>query len=184
MARDYLNELLAPSSSSKHLTTVPNGPHLRVLMWLRDAVNAFRESSIPSLGQELHVNIHESILSASVLPAHDGDDHTGGHPGATRIIAAWWRSTTSPQERNTWAVLDMHHYHAWEPACQGALDGQRRITPVAMLWRGTTPWRGAHRWPPTPFGIPWTRNAVRGQGWHLPSFRPRRTIWCDTRAMM
>ena len=124
LARTYLQEL--DPRSSKHYTSVPDGPHLRVLMWLRDAVHAFRESSLPSLGKELHVNIHESIFSPFVLPPHDGDDPAGAHPGATRIIAAWWRSTTSAHERNTWAILDMHHYHAWESACQGTSDGAPR----------------------------------------------------------
>lgn len=135
VAHAYLQKL-APSS--KHYTTVPDGPHLRVLMWLRDAVNAFRESSLPSLGKELHLNIHESIFSSFVLPPHDGDDPAGAHPGATRIIAAWWRGTTSAQERNTWAVLDMHHYHAWETACQGTSDGRGNYTCGDIVGRDET----------------------------------------------
>eukprot|EP00429_Kryptoperidinium_foliaceum_P031805 CAMPEP_0176154324 /NCGR_PEP_ID=MMETSP0120_2-20121206/78844_1 /TAXON_ID=160619 /ORGANISM="Kryptoperidinium foliaceum, Strain CCMP 1326" /LENGTH=106 /DNA_ID=CAMNT_0017491421 /DNA_START=1 /DNA_END=318 /DNA_ORIENTATION=+ len=40
-----------------------------------------------------------------------------------KILAAWWRGATSPKERSDWAILDVHHYHAWEPQCQGAQDG-------------------------------------------------------------
>jgi len=107
----------------RNLTQVPDGPHLRVLLWLRDAIAVFRESSLPTvLGKELHVNVHESVLLPE-LTAGDADDPGGRHPRATRILAAWWRGVTTPEERATWAALDMHHYHAWEPACSGTVDG-------------------------------------------------------------
>jgi len=121
MAQRFLTDLNSFSDDS--YTSVPNGPHLRVLLWLRDAVELFRESSLPAFGKELHVNIHESILRPNVLPHNDGKDPGGRHPGATRILAAWWRGITTEKERSSWAVLDMHHYHAWEPTCQGASDG-------------------------------------------------------------
>lgn len=121
MAQSFLTDLNSFSDDS-HMS-VPDGPHLRVLLWLRDAVQLFRKSSLPSFGKELHVNIHESILRPNVVPHNDGKDPGGCHPGATRILAAWWRGITSAKERKSWAVLDMHHYHAWEPACQGASDG-------------------------------------------------------------
>lgn len=121
VAQSFLTDLNSGKDDSR--TTVPDGPHLRVMLWLRDAVQAFRKSSLPSYGKELHVNIHESILRPNVLPRNDGNDPGGRHPGATRILAAWWYGITSSNERSSWAVLDMHHYHAWEPNCQGASDG-------------------------------------------------------------
>jgi hypothetical protein len=111
-ARDFLSGL----------SGVPDGPHLRVLLWQSDAVAAFRSTSLPSRGIELHVNVHESILVPSLVP-DDGNDPGGRHPAATVILAAWWRGVTIAEERRTWAVLDMHHYHAWEPVCQGTVDG-------------------------------------------------------------
>jgi hypothetical protein len=125
IAHAYWEEL---HSSSNHDTStlVPKGPHLRVLLWLRDSVEAFRNSNLPGLGKELHVNIHESIFSPSVLPKGDGQDPGGRHPGATRIVAAWWSRSTTQQERADWAVLDMHHYHAWEPSCTGTVDGPNK----------------------------------------------------------
>jgi hypothetical protein len=134
MAKEYRNKLqqatitTAAAAALKNnndgtLTTVPDGPHLRVLKWLDDAVDVFRQSSLPKKGVQLMMNIHESVLEAKVLPPHDGDDEGGRHPGAMRVIGAWWRGVTSATERSTWAVLDLHHYHAWEPNCMGASDG-------------------------------------------------------------
>ena len=123
MARDFLATInVDASSSSKHLVSVPDGPHLRVLRWQSDAIAAFRSTSLPEKGIELLVNVHESIFVPS-LTTRDAKDPGGRHPQATSIIAAWWRGTTTAKERETWAVMDMHHYHAWEPTCQGAVDG-------------------------------------------------------------
>lgn len=116
MAQDYLEELAPPSEGGMHnYTSVPDGPHLRVMMWLRDAVNAFRESSLPSKGKELHLNIIEFMLAEEDLPKFKYANY--------HVIGSWWRATTSPKERSSWAVLDMHHYHAWDPTCSGAVDG-------------------------------------------------------------
>uniref|UniRef100_A0A7S4HVV1 Glycoside hydrolase family 5 domain-containing protein n=1 Tax=Odontella aurita TaxID=265563 RepID=A0A7S4HVV1_9STRA len=98
---------------------VPDGHHLRVLLWLSDAVETFRSSSLPAKGIEIHVNVHESILTRDLVP--DDADDIGAQSAA--ILASWWRGTTTTVERSSWAVLDMHHYHAWDPACQGASDG-------------------------------------------------------------
>ena len=107
----------------RNLTEVPDGPHLRVLLWLRDAIAVFRESSLPTvLGKELHVNVHESVLLPEFTEG-DASDPGGRQPHATRILAAWWRGVTTHEERATWAALDMHHYHAWGPACSGTIDG-------------------------------------------------------------
>eukprot|EP00797_Seminavis_robusta_P000451 Sro1028_g233200.1 n/a (553) ;mRNA; r:34431-36089 len=126
--RDYLPPL-APSMAAEYRhdvlkDSVPDGPHLRVFRWIDDAIQVFRESSLPKAGKELHVNVHESALSAEVLSdPHDDKDMGGRHPSATNLIAAWWSHVTSHKERQSWAVLDMHHYHAWEPACMGTSDG-------------------------------------------------------------
>ena len=124
LAAEYYQRI-QPAASHHHDvgTPIPDGPHLRVLLWLSDAIDTFRQSTLPGLGKELHVNVHESVFSPSVLPYGDGVDYGGRHPGATRIIASWWRSATSNHERQSWAILDMHHYHAWEPACMGTSDG-------------------------------------------------------------
>jgi hypothetical protein len=124
LAKSYLNEL---KSSKKGLLSVPDGPHLRVLLWQRDAIELFRRSSLPSKGIELQVNIHESILGPTLAPG-DGDQPGGLNPQSVAIVAAWWRETTTPEERSQWAVLDMHHYHAWTAACQGTVDGHASYT--------------------------------------------------------
>ncbi|KAL7482681.1 hypothetical protein ACHAW6_008338, partial [Cyclotella cf. meneghiniana] len=125
ISRNYLAEL--NDGVLPNLTQVPDGNHLRVFMWLRDAVNEFRQSQLPSLGVELHVNVHESLFPASVLPKYKDKDKQnfdyGLYPGAMAVFGAWWRATTSSEERASWAVLDIHHYHAWGPACSGAVEG-------------------------------------------------------------
>jgi len=62
MAKQYLEELNGGAVSQNGSTRVPDGNHLRVMMWLRDAVEEFRKSKLPSLGLELHVNVHESLF--------------------------------------------------------------------------------------------------------------------------
>ena len=122
VAKKYLSDLESDGDSESSFVSVPDGTHLRVLLWQRDAVSAFRSTSLPQRGIELHVNVHESIFVPSLVP-NDPDDPGGRHPQATSIVASWWRATTTQFERATWAVLDMHHYHAWEPFCQGTVDG-------------------------------------------------------------
>jgi len=53
-------------------------------------------------GVKLYLNIHESLFSKSVLPKDD--------PEALGTITTWWRQATTPAERSSWAVLDMHQY--------------------------------------------------------------------------
>lgn len=100
---------------------IPDGPHLRVLKWQSDAVETFRRTSLPA-SIDLVVNLHESILVKDLTP-DDPNDRGGRHPQATQIIANWWKQVTTMSERSQWAVLDMHHYHAWEPQCQGTVTG-------------------------------------------------------------
>ena len=108
--------------SAYNFTQVPDGPHLRVFKWLDDAIDTFRQSTLPSKGIQLAVNVHESVLNETT-GYHNGH-YTGDlNEALTQVIAAWWRGATSSEERSRWAVLDMHHYHAWSPACQGASDG-------------------------------------------------------------
>jgi hypothetical protein len=127
LAQDYLDELSSLAYSPTNSTEVPDGTHLRVFYWFKGALEIFRNSKLPSLGKQLHANIIESILAKELLPDEDGSKADGARrPGALKIIASWWcsESTTSPDERSDWAVLDTHHYHAWEKACQGSVDGQ------------------------------------------------------------
>ncbi len=124
-AKAYLKKLVAstPNRNGASYTQVPDGPHLRVFKWLDDAIDTFRQSTLPSKGIQLAVNVHESVLNPTVVPGDDSNDPGGRHPGALKVLAAWWRGATTADERSRWAVLDMHHYHSWEPKCQGASDG-------------------------------------------------------------
>ena len=117
LAQSYLDELNSDGYP------FPDGPHLRVLLWLRDAVRVFRDSTLPRYGIQLHVNLHESFLIEDLVPGNHGDEGGRGNPASHKLIAAWWARTTHHHERKHWAVLDIHHYHAWSPSCAGAVDG-------------------------------------------------------------
>ncbi len=106
----------------------PDGTHLRVFHWFQGAIEIFRNSKLPSLGTEIQVNIHESVFHwlAEWWESWRVDAELRG-----KAIATWWcasgtneQYTTSKQERSDWAVLDMHHYHAWSDVCSGTMDGQ------------------------------------------------------------
>lgn len=117
ISEKYLEKLSLGGRENSNRTIIRDGPHVRVLLWLNKAIEIFRESNLPGKGKELHVNIHESIFSPSVLPKSDKN-------GATKLIGSWWASSTAKDERLSWAVLDMHHYHAWDDYCSGTVDGQ------------------------------------------------------------
>eukprot|EP00986_Skeletonema_menzelii_P019720 scaffold29018_cov166-Skeletonema_menzelii.AAC.2 len=122
-AAEYLNELNAGLESKPQLTKVPDGNHLRVMLWLRDAIDAFRQSSLPSMDKELHVNVHESLFPSEVLPKQEIKSDYGLNQAPMQLFGAWWRASTTPEERAKWAVLDIHHYYAWGPQCSGAVEG-------------------------------------------------------------
>lgn len=115
------NDLIFPNNTN--FTIIPDGPHLRVMLWLSDSVQIFRESKLPLLGKELHINIHESIFHPTILPKNSTNNNVTFDNAAIQLIASWWRTTTSYKERSSWCILDVHHYHAWDDTCQGTSDG-------------------------------------------------------------
>ena len=123
MAQSYLTKLNKGLDSQPQLTQVPNGNHLRALLWLSDAIDTFRQSKLPSLGKELHVNVHESIFPSDVLPKEKVKSDYGLNTTPMRVFGAWWRASTTTEERYKWAVLDIHHYYAWGPQCAGTVEG-------------------------------------------------------------
>ncbi|VEU40330.1 unnamed protein product [Pseudo-nitzschia multistriata] len=112
---------------------LPDGSHLRVLYWFHRTITIFRESRLPALGVELQANIIESIFP---WLAPDGASELEDGMLKLGAIAEWWcpegpkgkkngvTATTTAEERSTWAVLDIHHYHAWSSVCSGTVDGQ------------------------------------------------------------
>lgn len=117
VAKDFLAELGTGNSD----ISVPDGPHLRVLKWQSDAIDAFRRTTLAGDGIDLYVNVHESIFTPSLAPK--GLDEDEKLEFATAIFGAWWAKATTPEERASSIVLDMHRYHAWGASCQGTVDG-------------------------------------------------------------
>lgn len=76
----------------------------QILDWLAKSSQMFRESSLPSQGIKLYVNIIESAFA-----------------NFWELVGPWWSSTFSISERRSWAVLDIHWYAAW---FNGLCDGR------------------------------------------------------------
>ena len=106
----FLNSI---NTNSPTQTIIPDGEHLRILYWLKDGITAFRESLLPSLGIECHVNIIESIFAEAFIKAKAGTSEDMME--RTGYIASFWRSVTTLEERKSWAIFDYHRYHAWDP---------------------------------------------------------------------
>lgn len=68
----------------------------QILAWLDEAGGQFRESKLPGLGVKLYMNMIETAFQ---------------NFGA--IVPPWWNKTFTEQERNNWAVMDIHWYTAW-----------------------------------------------------------------------
>mmetsp|Transcript_8136 Transcript_8136/g.9003 ORF Transcript_8136/g.9003 Transcript_8136/m.9003 type:complete len:425 (-) Transcript_8136:45-1319(-) len=129
-AQSYLNKL--SSNNNKHTTKIPDGPHLRVLKWLDDAVDVFRESSLQKKGIHLIMNVHESLFEPTLF---SDSEYKEDYNPQTYLIAAWWSRITTAAERRTWAVLDIHHYHAWSPQCMGATTNNNDNNTVIASYR-------------------------------------------------
>ena|GEM_PF-6467151 len=65
-------------------------------------------SKLPDHSVKLYMNIIESIFDK-------------GDP--LQLIGNWWRGITSADDRRAWAVLDIHHYAAWDP--ENCLDPEK-----------------------------------------------------------
>jgi len=127
MTGDFLKFL---NKHTDHDYQYPDGTHLRVFYWFQGALEIFRNSKLPDMGKECQINIHESVFHwlAEWWESWRVDAELRG-----KAIATWWcasgytqefEPTTLAQERSNWAVLDMHHYHAWSDVCSGTIDGQ------------------------------------------------------------
>jgi hypothetical protein len=98
LADKYLKKLNEQVEASSSYIEIPDGPHLRSLMWQDDAVSSFRKTSLPSRGIEMHVNVHESVFVQSIV-GDDPVDPGGRHPEGTSIFLSWWREVTTVKER-------------------------------------------------------------------------------------
>lgn len=82
-----------------------------VLAWLTNATQIFRNSSLPGKGVQLYVQMIETAFQ-------DFD----------KTAVPWFLGTFSESERRQWAVIDIHHYMAWDQQCSG------RVTAGGGYW--------------------------------------------------
>lgn len=82
-----------------------------VLDTLAFAVSDFERSSPPRRGVKLYMNVIETMFPTTMT-----SDQIYGS------IGDWWRSVTTEGEREAWAVLDIHHYFAWDGGCNTCLQ--------------------------------------------------------------
>ena len=127
---------LTPMNEPAHLMGIPPARcssgswgiagYQQVLDTLALAVADFGQSSLPKHHVKLYMNIIETMFSTS-LPV-TGLYRTGQQPDALSggqvygIIGTWWKSVTTVNDRQTWAVLDLHHYFAWDGNCNTCLQ--------------------------------------------------------------
>jgi aryl-phospho-beta-D-glucosidase BglC (GH1 family) len=103
---------LTPMNEPAHLmgirfvTCDPNAnwgvKHDNVLNTLATSITDFKNSTLPASGVKLYMNVIETMFP-------QGTD-------ALKDIGTWWKNNTTQAERTSWAVLDIHHYLAWDGA--------------------------------------------------------------------
>lgn len=92
-----------------------------VLQWLSATAQDFRGSKLPGYGVKLYVNIIETAFSQPLGPRNWCCLALRFENSAV----PWFSETFTKEERETWAVADVHWYVAWS---NGACDG--RTAPV------------------------------------------------------
>ena len=78
---------------------------------LATGVADFQASSLPERGVKLYMNIIETMFPTSMT-----SDQIYGEIGSS------WQSVTTDDDREEWAVLDIHHYFAWDGSCNTCLQ--------------------------------------------------------------
>eukprot|EP00927_Polykrikos_kofoidii_P085981 TRINITY_DN949_c0_g1_i1.p1 TRINITY_DN949_c0_g1~~TRINITY_DN949_c0_g1_i1.p1 ORF type:complete len:534 (+),score=66.20 TRINITY_DN949_c0_g1_i1:231-1604(+) len=78
---------------------------LDVWDWLVRSADLFRRSTLPAQGVKLYVNLIDSAFETA------------------KEIETWWFQTFTKDERDQWAVIDIHWYAAWSDGdCDGRSD--------------------------------------------------------------
>src|SRR5262249_11758209 len=81
-----------------------------VLDTLALAVQDFKHSSLPSHHVYLYMNIIETMFPVTMSDSQ-----------IYQIIGSWWNKITSSADQQQWAILDIHHYIAWDSSCNSCL---------------------------------------------------------------
>lgn len=114
--QSYANGLagLSPMNEPAHLMGIPDArcdsktswgitSYQDVLNTLALSVNDFKQSSLPSHNIKLYMNVIETMFPNGI--------------NTYKTIGTWWNGITSEEERDNWAMLDIHHYIAWDANC-------------------------------------------------------------------
>lgn len=111
---------LSPEESAVVGITMLNEPALAawpfydsfesVLRWLADGAERFRRSQLHEAGVQLYVNLQKQALPLDTRSSF------------WLTAKAWFEKTFTQDERESWAVFDMHYYAAWNRTCGGCTD--------------------------------------------------------------
>ena len=121
--QSYANGLggLTAMNEPAHLLGIPQArctqgswgisSYQNVLDTLSLAVSDFGQSSLPAHGVKLYMNVIETMFPTTMTATEQYS-----------VLGNWWRSVTTANARQTWAILDIHHYFAWDPTCNTCLQ--------------------------------------------------------------
>ncbi|CAK9007342.1 Telomerase reverse transcriptase (Telomerase catalytic subunit) [Durusdinium trenchii] len=92
----------------------------QILQTLQLSVEEFRRRpALASQGVRLLMNVIETAFAGTFGGTDDAKafaaSQTGEVGSVTGALGAWWKEITTESERQTWAVLDLHNYIAWNP---------------------------------------------------------------------
>lgn len=121
--KSYIDGLagISPMNEPAHLMGIPIArcdsnsswgitSYNEVLDTLALSVADFKNSSLPSQHIKLDMNIIETMFPTTLSENQ-----------IYSTIGSWWENITTESERKTWAIMDIHHYIAWDNNCNQCL---------------------------------------------------------------
>ena len=90
-----------------------------ILQTLAISVEEFRKRPALEKKKMLLMNVIETAFAGTFGGKEDASAFAASQKGevasVTGAIGTWWKDITSEEERQRWAVLDLHNYIAWNP---------------------------------------------------------------------
>jgi len=82
--------------------------YTQVLDTLQLAIDQFGKSALPNKDPKKNVKLYMNVIETMY----------NGHGNVMQDFGNWWKGIATADQRQKWAVLDMHHYVAWDSAHQ------------------------------------------------------------------